>query len=148
MCTPNDQIPTAALPTRAAHVALALALALTLAAPLAAHAAEGLRVVRDPVTGELRGPNAAEIAAFEKAEAQLRSKGKQPAPSVDIRHPDGTIETTLDPDTVMYSVVREGKNGVLVTACLPAKQANEFVLSAKKTSSMKHTKTKADHVHR
>ena len=87
------QLQTDTLRTRCAPAVLAgsvaLAMAFTLAAPLAAHAASALRVVRDPLTGELRGPNAAEVAAFEKAEAQLRQRNGKAAPPkqpVEIHH--------------------------------------------------------------
>jgi hypothetical protein len=109
--------------------ALAAVLALLLAAPLATHAAEAMRVFRDPITGELRGPTAAEAAAFQKAEEQLRkAPGKaQPAGPVEVRYPDGTVETKLGADTHMVSVVKANEDGSLSTACLPAKQARKFV---------------------
>jgi len=56
--------------------AAAVATALALAAPAAGQAAEAMRVVRDPQTGELRGPTAAEAAAFEKAAAQLSRRAR------------------------------------------------------------------------
>ena len=143
--------------TRCRPAALALAMACSLAAPLAAQAAPDLRVVRDPLTGELRGPNAAEVAAFEKAETQLRQRSGKPAPAkqpVEIRYPDGTVETKLDEDTRMYSVVRAAEDGTLTTACLPAKQAQAFVkgASSKKSSAVKgqaqaQAMTKAGHSH-
>ena len=140
--------PAGAAARRRAPAALMLAMALSLAAPLAAHAAEAMRVVRDPVTGELRGPTAAEAAAFQKAEAQLRANsGKAPSKKpVEIRYADGTVETKLDEDTMMYSVVRANEDGSLVMDCLPAQQARAFVKGAKKSSSAK-TPAKAAHVH-
>ncbi len=114
--------------------AVALAAAVTLAAlwpAQDAQAADAMRVVRDPATGELRAPNAAEAAAFEKAEAQLRSRsGKKPQQPVEILYPDGTIEMKLGDDTHMVSVVRASEDGTLAMACLPAKQAQDFVKSA------------------
>ncbi len=116
-------------------------LSLSLAAPMAAQAADAMRVVKDPVTGELRGPTAAEAAAFDKAEAQLRASrgqpaGKAPAP-VEIRHPDGSVETKLGDDTMMYSVVTSGEDGALTLHCLPAKEAQKLVKSGKKSSVAK-----------
>jgi hypothetical protein len=121
-------------PARCAPAALACAIALALALPMPAMAADAMRVVRDPVTGELRGPTAAEAAAFEKAEAQLRAKrGEQPAQPVEIRHPDGSVETKLGEDTRMYSVVRANEDGTLAMTCLPAAQAEAFVKSSTST---------------
>jgi hypothetical protein len=131
---------------RVAPAALALAMAVTLAAPLAAHAAEGLREVRDPVTGEMRGPNAAEVAAFARAEAQLRQqKGLAAAvqPQTEIVHPDGAVELKLGDDTMLYSVVRANEDGSLAMACLPAKEAKAFVSKSAKGSAAAKAKAKA-----
>lgn len=128
----NADLDRSVAPPRRAPAALACALALTLAAPLAASAAEAMRVVRDPATGELRSPTAAEAAAFAKAEAQLRlNSGRPPVKSVEIKHPDGSVEMKLGDDTMMYSVVRANEDGSLATACLPEAQAQAFLKSAK-----------------
>lgn len=130
---------------------LALAVALSVGVPMAAHAADALREVRDPVTGEIRSPNAAEVAAFQKAEAQLRlGSGKAAAKGpVDIRYPDGTIETKLGQDSMMYSVVRANEDGSLNLQCLPAKEAKAFVKSSKSAAASvaKAKASKAGHNH-
>lgn len=129
-------------------IARAFALALALGAAATAHAGDAMRVVRDPVTGELRGPTAAEAAAFAKAEAQLRANNRAKAPAksgpTEIRYPDGTVETKLDEDSMMFSVVSADADGKLTFDCLPAEQAKKFV-QAKTQSS--NTKAKASHVH-
>lgn len=128
----------------------ALAVALALAAPLAANAGEAMRIVRDPVTGEMRGPTAAEAAAFAKAEAQLRlgSGGKaivkQP---VEIRYPDGTVETKLDEDSMMFSVVSSDANGNLTFDCLPADEAKKFVKANAPAAKSKAQTAKVKHDH-
>ncbi len=115
----------------------ALALSLSLAASLPAMAADALRVVQDPVSGELRPPTAAEAAAFDKAQAALGTRtGKAQAKGlVEIRHPDGSIETKLGEDTRMYSVVSSEADGSLTFDCLPAEEAKKFVKSKKQLSS-------------
>lgn len=124
----------------------AVALALTLLAPMNASAADALRVVRDPVTGEMRGPTAAEAAAFAKAEAQLRLGGKAPSKTpkapTEIQYPDGTVETKLDEDTMMFSVVSANADGTLSFDCLPADQAKQFMKQGKATAASK-SKTQA-----
>jgi hypothetical protein len=131
------------------HVAVAyLALALSLTVSMTANAADAMRVVRDPVTGELRGPTAAEVQAFEKAEAQIRAGGRrtvqqQPA---EIQHPDGSVEMKLGDDTMMYSVVSSAADGTLRFDCLPAKQAQQFVKGQKPSTSK--TAAKVGHEHK
>lgn len=129
-----------------------LALALFVSAPLAASAADAMRVVRDPATGELRAPNAAEAAAFEKAEAQLRqsqaaAKGKAAISKgpTEIRYADGTVETKLGEDSMMFSVVSSDENGNLTFDCLPAEEAKKFVKATK--SSKAKAKAKVNHAH-
>jgi hypothetical protein len=107
------------------------ALALAMALPMAAHAAEAMRVVRDPVTGELRAPTAAEVEAMKRAEAQQKSRGPRIATTTaaptEIVHPDGTVEMPLGEDSHMASVVRLNEDGSLTSACMPAKQAKAWV---------------------
>ncbi|MEO5735167.1 MAG: hypothetical protein ABIN96_18335 [Rubrivivax sp.] len=114
--------------------AAVLVCSMSMAAPLAAHAADALRVVRDPSSGELRAPNAAEAAAFEKAEARLRAQQAAasgakagPKPGTEIRYPDGTIETKLGDDTHMTAVVSLADDGSLTEACMPAPEAETWV---------------------
>ncbi len=119
-----------------AAAALACTVGLTLLPT--ANAADALRVVRDASTGELRAPNAAEAAAFEKAEAQLRASqaarqtstgNTQPAskPGTEIRYADGTIETKHGEDTHMTAVAALAEDGSLTQDCLPAPQADAWV---------------------
>ncbi len=129
---------------------LTLGAALALALPLAAQAAPAMRVVRDPQTGELRAPNAAEVAAFQKAEAQLREAtraGKQRKAGAEttlaatgpqeITHPDGSVELQLDEDSMLFSVATIGADGQVRTHCLPAQEAKALVKSSKKFTAAK-----------
>jgi hypothetical protein len=114
-----------------------MALAMMLAVPIAANAAEAMRVVRDPQTGELRGPTAAEAAAFQKAEAQLRAarsgKAAQRASAPqEITYPDGTVEMPLDEDSMMSSVATLAPDGSVRMHCLPSQQARALVKGSKK----------------
>jgi hypothetical protein len=115
---------------------------MMLAAPFAANAAEAMRVVRDPQTGELRGPTAAEAAAFQKAEAQLRAaRSGKPASRAsakkEITHPDGTVEMPLGEDTMMSSVATLAPDGSIRMHCLPSPQARSLVKGSKKTTAAK-----------
>lgn len=120
---------------------LFVALALSMAAPLAAQAGEAMRVVRDPVTGELRAPTAAEVNAMKRAEAaQQRARGPRIASTTaaptEIVHADGTVELPLGEDSHMASVVRLNDDGSLTSACLPAKQAGTWVQSGGKSTQV------------
>jgi hypothetical protein len=154
MQSPHLEPDTRAPAWRGTPAALALAMALTLSIPFTAQAADAMRVVRDPVTGEMRGPTAAEAAAFERAAAQLRqASGKAPTGPTEIRYADGTIETKLGDDSMLYSVVRANEDGSLAMDCLPGKQVQSFHQSAAKAAKTGakavSTKTKARtaHVH-
>ena len=133
----------------AASASLVLVLSLTASMTVSAGA---LRVVRDPVTGEMRGPTAAEARAFEKAEAQIRAGNRRTAQQLqtqqpaEIQHPDGSVELKLGEDTMMYSVVATGRDGTLNFDCLPAKQAQKFI-KAKQASSSKAS-TEVGHAHK
>ena len=128
----------------------ALALFLSLAASVPARAADAMRVVKDPVSGELRPPTAAEAAAFDKAEAALRArtgKAELKAP-VEIHHPDGSVETKLGEDTRMYSVVSSNADGKLAFDCLPSQEAKKFVKGKKPLPSKTAAKVgQDDHPH-
>lgn len=124
-------------PSPLSQGAAALTLAAALIVPMATHAAEAMRVVRDPQTGELRGPTAAEAAAFAKAEAQLRAakSGKAATATAapqEITHPDGSIETPLGEDTMLSSVVTLEADGTMRMHCLPARQAAALVKQSSK----------------
>ena len=127
----------------------ALVLSLSLAASLPARAADAMRVVKDPVSGELRPPTAAEAAAFDKAQAALGVRGKgQPQAPVEIHHPDGSVETKLGEDTRMYSVVSSDADGKLAFDCLPAQEAKKFVKGKKPLPSKTAAKVgQDDHQH-
>jgi len=126
----------------------ALALTLGLTVSMTASAADAMRVVRDPVTGEMRGPTAAEVAAFEKAEAQIRagSRRTQVQQPTEICHPDGSVEMKLGEDTMMYSVVSSAADGTLSFDCLPAAEAKEFV-KGKRASASKTAAKVGGHDH-
>jgi len=129
----------------------ALLVALTMAAPLTAAAAESMTVVRDRETGELRAPNATELAALKAAEAQAQAaKGRtqqtvRSAPT-EIRHANGAVEMTLDDSTTMYSVATRNADGTVALQCLPAAEAQKVVKTGKNAVAGKAAK-KVSHDH-
>ena len=125
----------------------ALLVALTMAAPLTAAAAEAMTVVRDRETGELRAPNATELAALKAAEAQAgKSRAAARSAPVETRHANGAVEMTLDDSTTMYSVATRNADGTVALQCLPAAQAQKVVKTGKTSVAGKAAK-KVNHDH-
>jgi len=122
-----------------ATAALALIGAVTLHAHAQAATEAGLRVVRDPASGQLRAPTAAESAALETAASQNRAssgtRGRiglltgrvNPQPVV---HADGTVQQELDESTMSYSVARRNADGTMSIVCLPGKDNAERLVKA------------------
>lgn len=125
--------------TRWLAASASLALMGLLAAPCAQAAAPALKVVKDPVTGQLRAPTAEEAAALD---------AKSSGTSTDVRrglitgtvnpqkvyHADGTVELELDENSMSYTVVRRNPDGSLSMACVTGREAAE---QAKKTKGGK-----------
>jgi hypothetical protein len=97
-----------------------------LAAPLAALAAEpaqqGMTVVRDPQTGKLRAPTAAE----------LRALGAVRQPSLEAPHAiqraDGTRAITLGERGLVYSVMTRNADGSTARRCIKGSEAATHAL--------------------
>jgi hypothetical protein len=127
----------------------ALLVALTMAAPLTAAAAEAMTVVRDRETGELRAPNATEMAALKAAETQAaKSRTQQSTRSAptEIQHANGAVEMTLDDSSTMYSVATRNADGTVALQCLPAAEAQKVVKTGK-TAVASKTVRKVSHDH-
>lgn len=107
--------------------------ALLVGLTMAASAAQAMTVVRDRETGELRAPNATELAALKAAEAQpakSRAQAVRNTPT-EIRHTNGAVEMTLDDSTTMYSVATRNTDGTVSLQCLPAAEAKKVVKGSK-----------------
>lgn len=100
-------------------LAACAALALALSAPTAFAAEEGLRVVRDAKTGQLRVPNAAEARQLEGRATAPRGvlTGRlSPKPE---RLANGALRVELTQDQMMYSVATRGADGSVTRHCVP-----------------------------
>lgn len=73
-------------------------------------------VVRDPQTGEMRAPTAAELQALRAA--QRPSPTQQPQQSNSVVRADGTRSLKLGERGMTYSTVTRGTDGKLVEQCL------------------------------
>ncbi len=131
----------------AASATLAAALLLTPPAAMASEPAPGLRVVKDPVTGQLRAPTSDEASALESA-----AKARGPARAArrgmltgrmnpaEIRHPDGTVEQELDESSMSYSVATRGPNGSVNTYCVTGPDAAASILKGRTKGMVKDAK--------
>lgn len=128
-----------------------LAVAIAVAALLGAASAHASKVVKDPETGALRAPTAAELAAeqsrakttLSRAQAQPRGllTGKV-APQA-ITHADGTVEQELDESTLQFSTVTRNPDGTLSFACVTGQDAADAVVKGKRKAKAAHQHTHA-----
>lgn len=104
-------------PTVAALLALA---ALALPPAAGATGQEGVVVVRDRETGQLRSPTQAELRA-------LRAQEKSLAPAAplarSVQRPDGTRHLHLGERGMVYSVLTRGAQGKHVIGCTGGQKA-------------------------
>lgn len=93
-------------------------------APLAL-AQQGMTVVRDAETGQLRAPTAKELR-------ELRATSNQPqvapAKPQSVVRPDGTRKLELGERGMVYSMVERGPDGKLKRKCVNGGEAAEEVL--------------------
>lgn len=75
---------------------------------------EGMRVVRDPETGELRAPNAAEARTLSASELLKRPKS---APPKGEMRADGTLALAIPGLHLRFAVATVNDEGKVVTNC-------------------------------
>jgi len=111
--------------------ALATLCAATTLAPPPAHAAgqaagpQGMVVVRDPQTGQLRAPTADEARALTGSAAQR----KAPAGHVETVGPGGSRKVQLGRSALVYSVATRGPDGKLEEQCVSGEHAAHAALT-------------------
>lgn len=115
-----------------------LAAACAVAALLAASAASAATVARDPVTGELRAPTAAEAQALSQP-ATGRGAVKAAAPRglltgrinpQPVQHADGSVEHEMDESTLSFSVATRNADGSISQQCVTGADAATAALKA------------------
>ncbi len=129
---------------------LASAAALMAVAGLAQAASQ--TVAKDPETGALRAPTAAEAqtlrgkaAAGRVSNAASQPRGLltgkiNPAP---VYHRDGTVEQELDESSQSFSVAVRNPDGTIGTACVTGEETAQAIVKGKKSIS----KTEKVHAH-
>lgn len=107
--------------------ALAAALlACAAAAPAAASAQEGVVVVRDRVTGQLRTPTAAELRALRAKDSAMEAP---PTLAPSVKRPDGTRHLHLGERGMVYSVISRDPDGGHALHCVQGERAASAVMS-------------------
>lgn len=103
--------------------------ALTLSGSAFAAGQEGMQVVRDATTGQLRAPNAAEHQALQAQAALLKSKSRSfAAPAAaslvaGTKARRGTTAYTVPEESIVYSVVTRNADGTLDQQCITGADA-------------------------
>jgi len=124
---------------------------LVLAASSAAQAADGagMRIVRDPVTGQLRAPTPEEFQAIEAQELKAKSTTRAATPAAPgmVRRGDGSAKAVLDESQMSYAVVTRNADGSLTEHCVTGADAAQKVLSGKKEPLSKNSKNTKEHAH-
>ncbi len=137
----------------------ALLSVLVLAAAPAAYAADGvgMRIVRDPVTGQLRAPTADESKAMdeqaakdraEKASANPAGTADSPAP-MEFRQSNG-VRYRVGDSFLSYSVIKRNSDGTLSMQCVTGQETAEKLVRDPKASMAAPTSTvekEHDHAH-
>ena len=101
-----------------AALPLAAAYALIFSPPAAGQ--EGMVVVRDPQTGQLRAPTPAEAQAM----APPRAAAAKALPKAAmVVNPDGSRQVDLGESRMVYSVVTRGADGKLSGQCVHGESA-------------------------
>lgn len=131
---------------RAAGLAAVIS-ALVVSAPVFAADAVGMRIVRDPVTGQLRAPTAEEAKAMDDAAAKARADAaatSQVNPDsrapVEIPTANG-VRYRVNDSFLSYSVVTRKPDGSLAMQCVTGKESAEKLVRNPKaaTSAVAHS---------
>jgi hypothetical protein len=114
----------ALVPLRRVRGRAALALLLAgAAAALPAAAQEGMVVVRDAQSGQLRAATPAEIKALHEQNKALHPA--KPVQEQAVRRQDGTLRKRLGESGMVFEVITRDADGKLVTQCVNGEQAAE-----------------------
>lgn len=131
-------------------VAVAALVIMGAAVPCVQAAESGMRVVKDPVTGQLRAPSAEEATAMERQEKQQATLRRAPAlklaPAVTLRK-DGSKKAVLDESSLSYSVMTRNADGSLNFECVTGAKAAQDIVSGDKPSSSSLSESKQEHAH-
>jgi hypothetical protein len=112
----------------------------------ASPAASGMRVFVDPVTGQIREPEAGEEQELSRQqereafrEGRMNPRGERHVTAAaPIYLPNGAVGMQLGEDQMTYSVAKVNPDGTLSTDCLPNRQvATQWLKSSRQTPARK-----------
>ena len=130
--------------------------ALALSGAAVAAGQQGMSVVKDAATGQLRAPTADEASQLQALGAQQRAAAAAAAaakrgglargaaaaatlaPGTTIYHANGAVEMTVDPESVSYSVMTKDADGNLALQCVTGATAADKAMSTPATQSKEH----------
>ncbi|WP_157281351.1 post-PEP-CTERM-1 domain-containing protein [Pelomonas sp. Root1237] len=123
-------------------------------APVFAADAVGMRIVRDPVTGQLRPPTADEAKAMDEAAAKARADAAAAAPGtnpdtrdpVEIRTTNG-VRYRVNDAFLSYSVVTRKADGSLDMQCVTGKETAEKLVRDPKAAVSTVDQSRGKHSH-
>lgn len=95
----------------------------TSAAPGAGTSGQGVVVVRDAETGQVRAPTAAEMRALQPSPSASAKSSAAMAPPVMVTGPGGRRSVRLDERQMVYSVVTRGPDGKPEERCVAGNNA-------------------------
>jgi hypothetical protein len=114
-------------PSMALAALLAAGAACSLPAAAEQDRQEGMVVVRDAQTGQLRNATPAEVKALRAQETRRGLVAPEPPSAVTIRS-DGTMQKRLGERGMVYSVVTRDADGKLGTQCVKGEEAAQAAL--------------------
>ena len=121
--------------------ASALALALALPAECAEPPAQGVTVVRDAQSGQLRAPTAEEFKILQEQAARLNAQAGAREPdtaAIVVVHPNGARSVRLGERGMVYAVATRDANGQVHTDCVQGKPGASQEESATKENDHAH----------
>lgn len=115
----------------------------------ASSATQGLTVVRDAESGELRAPTSAERQALHAATPSSAARPSQPTV---VTGSDGRLNAQLGESRLVYSVVTRGPDGKLDQTCVHGVDAAERTMNGNVSAAIEaaapatvHQKGRHDH---
>lgn len=126
------------LPIKHRSLALLLAASAIALSPASQAAdAAALRVVKDPVTGQLRAPTPEEFKAMQEQEARERALTRSAAPTGPVlrRAANGAVGYRVGEAFMSFSVAKRNADGTVTMQCVPGAEAADKLLTAPQSST-------------